>query len=66
MDRLISSVELKPAIVLMTKNGYFLGGLCSVGCGILVPQPEVETVPPAAEAQRPNHWTAREFSYDSS
>ena len=32
MDRLISSVELKPAIVLMTKNGYFWGG--AVQCGM--------------------------------
>ena len=29
-------------------------------CGILVPQPGMEPVPPAAEAQSPNHWTARE------
>ena len=29
--------------------------------GILVPQPEIEPRPPAVEAQRPNHWTTREF-----
>ena len=31
-----------------------------MSCGILVPQPGIETVTPAVEAQSPNHWTARE------
>ena len=30
-------------------------------CRILVPQPGIEPVPPAVEAQRPNHWTTREI-----
>ena len=30
-------------------------------CGILVPQPGIEPVPPAMEARSPNHWTTREF-----
>ena len=29
-------------------------------CGILVPQPGIESVAPAVEAWSPNHWTARE------
>ena len=29
-------------------------------CGILVPQPGTEPVPPAVEAQSLNHWTTRE------
>ena len=29
-------------------------------CGILVPRPGVEPVPPAAEAWSLNHWTVRE------
>ena len=29
----------------------------------LVPQPEIKPIPPAVEAQNPNHWTAREFPY---
>ena len=29
-------------------------------CGTLVPRPGIEPVPPAAEAQSLNHWTARE------
>ena len=33
-------------------------------CGILVPQPETEPLPPAMEAWSPNHWTAREFPED--
>ena len=31
-----------------------------MACGILVPQPGMEAAPPALEAQRLNHWTARE------
>ena len=31
-----------------------------VACGILVPQSGIEAAPPAAEAQSPNLWTARE------
>ena len=31
-----------------------------VACGILVPRPRIEPVPPAAEAQSLYHWTARE------
>ena len=30
-------------------------------CGILVPRPGIEPVPPAVEAQGLNHWTARKF-----
>ena len=29
-------------------------------CGILVPRPGIEPMPPALEAQKLNHWTARE------
>ena len=29
-------------------------------CGILVPRPGIELVPPAVEAWSANHWTARE------
>ena len=32
-------------------------------CGILVPCPEIEPMPPAVEAQSPNHWTTREVPY---
>ena len=34
--------------------------LCHVACGILVPQPVTEPVPPAEAAQSLNHWTTRE------
>ena len=33
---------------------------CCMACGILVPRPDMETVPPAVEAQSLNQWTARE------
>ena len=29
-------------------------------CRILIPQPEIEPMPPAEEAQSPDHWPARE------
>ena len=32
-----------------------------MACGALVPRPGIEPVPPAVEAQSPNHWTTREF-----
>ena len=40
--------------------------LCRTACGILVPRPGIEPVPPAVEVQSLNHWTAREvpgFTY---
>ena len=30
-----------------------------MACGILVPRPGIEPVPPMVEAQSPNHWTDR-------
>ena len=33
---------------------------CHTACGILVPWPGVEPLPPAVEAWSPNHWTTRE------
>ena len=32
------------------------------GCGILVPQPGIEPMPPALEVLSLNHWTSREVS----
>ena len=47
-------------------------GLIAVGrltypmaCGILVPQPGIEPVSPAVEAQSLNHWSTREVPGDS-
>ena len=31
-----------------------------MGCGILVPGPEIEPMPPIVEAWSLNHWTTRE------
>ena len=33
--------------------------LCHMACGILVPQPGIESAPPPLEAQSPNHWIIR-------
>ena len=41
---------------------FFLFG-CITASGILVPQPGIEPMPPAVEAQSPDHWTAREVPY---
>ena len=38
----------------------FIFGHVTQACEILVPQPGIEPLPPAVEAQSPNHWTARE------
>ena len=35
---------------------------CHAACGVLVPQPGTERVPPALGAQSLNHWTTREAS----
>ena len=33
---------------------------CSAACGILIPQPGIEPMPPALEVQSFNHWTSKE------
>ena len=36
---------------------------CFIGpeaCGVLVPLPGIQPMPPALEGQSPSHWTARE------
>ena len=43
----------------------FFFWLHHVACGILVSRPGTEPVPPAVEAQRPNHWTTRDFPWTS-
>ena len=40
---------------------FFFFWLCCTACGNLVPQPGIETMPPALEAWGLNHWTTREF-----
>ena len=40
---------------------YLFFGPCHAACGILVPQPGIESMPLALEAWTLNHWTAREF-----
>ena len=54
---LISSFKLSTCLC----SGWFVwfGPHCSA-CGILVPRPGIEPVPPAVEARSLNHWTTRE------
>ena len=39
---------------------FFFFWLHSMACGILVPGPGIEPMPPAIEEQSPNHWAIRE------
>ena len=39
---------------------YIFFWLHSRACGILLPRPRIEPMPPAVEAQILNHWTTRE------
>ena len=43
------------------KSVFFFFLPCFEACGILVPWPGIEFMPPAVEARSPNHWTTREF-----
>ena len=43
----------------LASNRFFFW-LRRVACGILVPPPGLEPVPPAVEARNLNHWTLRE------
>ena len=45
------------ALVSSSEHFFFF---CCVACGILVPRPGIELVPPALEAWGLNHWTTRE------
>ena len=47
--------------MLACTNWFFL----AMACGIVVPQPEIDSVPPAMEAWSSNHWTTREFPTSS-
>ena len=41
---------------------FFFFGSCYAACRIVVPQPGIESRPPATgKAPSPNHWTIREF-----
>ena len=46
--------------VIFFKKGSYLFGPHHMACGILVPWPGIEPMPPALEARSPNHWTTRE------
>ena len=56
-----ASLWFLPTSVLFLGQSVFFFFFCHEICGILVPQPGIETVPLAVEAQSPNHWSAREF-----
>ena len=40
-----------------------MAGPHCMACRILVPQPGIRSVPPAAERQSPDHWSAREVPF---
>ena len=41
---------------------HVLTALCTACCGILVPRPAVEPMPPTVKTQNLNLWTTREVS----
>ena len=51
----------RPFKIYKIKDFFFIFWPHAVACRILFPQPRIEPVPLAVEAQSPNHWTAREF-----
>ena len=54
---------LKPPLQFPSKSSHFLNFWpCHMTCRILVPQPGIEPMPPAVEAQSPDHWTATEVT----
>ena len=44
-----------------TYSKFFFFWPHHAACGILIPRPGMEPVPPAVGAWSPKHWTAREF-----
>ena len=50
--------RLPPGILPLKPISHHMFSLCAA-CGILVPQPEIEPVPPAVKAQCPNTWTTK-------
>ena len=57
------TVQYRSPLVLCLFVLVFVFVFClhRIACGILFPWPGMEPIPPAVEAWRPNHWTAREF-----
>ena len=47
----------------LSSNIYLFIGLHCLACGILVPQPGIEPVPPIGEAENLNSWTTREVPH---
>ena len=66
MSKPVSRLRLRPMTserlrkLVCDFSFFFFFWLCHVVCGIF-PQPGIEPVPPAVEAQSSNHWTAREL-----
>ena len=56
-----SSVYKLALLSIFLSYFFFFFWPCHEACGILVPQPGTKLVPPALEAQSPNHWTSKEF-----
>ena len=54
---LLDSIYL---VLLLLFHLFCISCLCGEACGIVVPWPGVEPVPPAVELQSLNHWTTRE------
>jgi len=47
----------------VTRETHFTFWLCHAACGILVPWPGIELMPPSVEVWCLNHWTTREVPH---
>ena len=47
----------------LKKFFFLVFWLCPMACGILVPQPGIEPMPPASEVCSLNHWIATEVCH---
>ena len=59
-ESLLQSHSLKASILFLKCILFYLFRLHHMVCGILVPGPGIEPVPPAVETQSLNYWTTRE------
>ena len=60
MQSVRTHIKIKLYLINFKCLCIYLFWLPRVACGILVPRPGIEPVPPAMEVQSLNHWTARE------
>ena len=58
---MVNDTELQWFVYLWKNIFFFWSAARHAACGILVPQPGIESRPLAVNERSPNHWPAREF-----